>query len=119
MRPTGRKLDALVGTKVMSVTYDCRCEELCRCWPRLPHFSTEPAAAWAVVEKLGEKFHAVIKTPFYPGADFLAGFTPHNATGWNGRPDYMAQAKSAPLAICLAALDAVENKLSDHLSDKR
>lgn len=74
-----------------------------------PHYSTDIAAAWQVVVKMGERgYHARVQSPFIPGDEFHAGFTPHGSSGWNGRPDFAASADSAPLAICRAALLAVE-----------
>lgn len=103
----------------MGITYDCRCQELCRCFNRLPSFTKDPGAAWLVIEKLLDKFHAVVKTPFETGGDFIVGFTPLGMSGWNGRPDFMGTAKTMALAACLAALDAVDGKMARHSSNKR
>lgn len=32
-----------------------------------------------------------IKSPFYEGQPFFAGFNPKATTGWNGRPDHQGQ----------------------------
>lgn len=71
---------------------------------RVPPYSTDIAAAWLVVEKLSDRFHCRIKTPFMAGEKYFAGFTPLGVTGWNGRPDHEGSGDTAPLAICLAAL---------------
>lgn len=72
----------------------------------VPPFSTHIAQAWEIVEELDQRgFHWKIQTPFAPGRAFFAGFTPHNTTGWNGRPDFLGEGETAPAAICRAALD--------------
>ena len=76
--------------------------------------STLIADAWLVVAEMQSRgFHAVVKTPFTPANKYVAGFTPHGMTGWNGRPDFCAVESTAPLAICLATLKALENTHSD------
>ena len=132
----GLKLDTLIAEEVMGVRWaDDRCricgwpfaesrEEGCvdgDCSMRPPperradetaRYSTDLARAWTVVEKLGTRFHAVIRTPFDPfrpcGGGYLysCGFTPHGVTGWNGRHDFEAMGETLPLAICRAALRA-------------
>jgi hypothetical protein len=77
-------------------------------------YSTDIAAAWKVVGEMERRgFHARLKTPFDPKSDKVAvehhaGFTPHGMTGWNGLPDHRGFADTMPLAICRAALAAVE-----------
>ena len=97
----GRELDALVAEKVMGGrrmrTTDARYY-----WNglntngELPAYSTDIAAAWTVVERLGDKFNFIGKC----------------ADGWNAVLFYDGNshgeiAPSAPHAICLAALKAV------------
>lgn len=97
----GRELDALIAEKVMGWTYD---EVLG--WnspdgkltgqPCPRAYSTDIAAAWAVVVK----FTGVARVEF------------HQAEGWwielgNGYDSASATAPTAPLAICLAALKTV------------
>lgn len=77
----------------------------------IPHYSTDIAAAWQVVEKLGDKFHCRISTPFFDGRPCFAGFTRKGTTGWNGKPDFEASGDTVPAAICRAALKEV--KLND------
>lgn len=73
----------------------------------LPAYETDIAAAWQVVEKMREKYHWRIQTPFETKDYHWAGLTPKGVTGWNGRPDFDEKAETAPLAICKAALAAV------------
>lgn len=70
----------------------------------LPRYSLDLFSSWPIVEKLSDRFHAVIKTPFQKGAKFVCGFTPLGCSGWNGRPDFQAVEATLPLAICKAAL---------------
>lgn len=74
-----------------------------------PCYSTDIAAAWPVVEALeGRGFCIRLTTPFLPGEPYTCGATPQGTTGWNGRPDHLATAPTAPLAICRAALAVVQ-----------
>lgn len=61
----------------------------------LPHYSTDIAAAWEVVERVDDVF-------------VLAGF-PGAPIGWSATfsVDFEASADTAPMAICLAALKSV------------
>lgn len=52
-------------------------------------------------------YHLRLCSPFQPGQPWFAGFTPHGATGWNGRPDIEVGAKWARIAVSLAALEMV------------
>lgn len=77
----------------------------------LPGYATDIRTAWNVVIRLGEKYHAVLRTPFEKGSKkYSCGFTPLGCTGWNGRPDIEAIEKTMELAICKAALLAVGKK---------
>jgi hypothetical protein len=62
------------------------------------------------LEKMESKYHWVIKSPFEKGDTYMAGLTPLGVTGWNGRPDFIGQADTAPAAICLACIEAVKEK---------
>ena len=129
----GRELDALIAEKVMGWKYhDWKTSTafeytkycfICGCTKRLhapvaiddfcgtketpPHYSTQIADAWLVVEKLLEM-----------GAWFSLSKNHHNFT-WdcrgiiNERKDdevrFIDHADTAPLAICLAALKTKEN----------
>jgi len=76
--------------------------------------STDIAAAWQVVEKMQQHgFWCQMRTPFdVPGGKwydkYWAGFTPHGMSGWNGTPDNWTQADTLLIAICHAALEALE-----------
>lgn len=97
MKP-GRELDALVAEKVMGWTEVCGYEgEYKGYWKILPKYSTDIAAAWAVVE-----------LPLFDG--WAIG---RNASGkwevfnpWENN-FVVSVADTAPHAICLAALKAV------------
>lgn len=117
----GRELDALIAERVMG--YSVKWLPTALAPEGAPHYANseegsgwlvcrlytlDMSATWRVVEEMGKRgFHARIQTPFIPGDEFHAGFTPHGSSGWNGRPDFAASADSAPLAICRAALLAV------------
>lgn len=103
----GRELDALVAEKVMGwaprdagagdrliyVGAWAHCESL-------PHYSTDIAAAWQVVEKLAAD-------GLYVHVGYCLGRTEASV---NSPLDIIdnAYAPTAPLAICLAALKALE-----------
>lgn len=57
MKLTGRKLDTEVAQKVMGTPYACRCENLCRCHPRLPEFSKDIGLAMKVFDRMRELGH--------------------------------------------------------------
>ena len=68
---------------------------------RIPSYSTDIAAAWGVVEKLGM---ATIENASRTGP-WNVGFVWHSS---NGNPYWVhAEAPTCSLAICLAALKAV------------
>ena len=75
-----------------------------------PHYSTDIAAAWLVVEKLAKEPYA-----WYIHTINLTTGLRYSADYW-GEPDspdgeiisYNATAETAPLAICRAALMAVQ-----------
>lgn len=115
LRP-GRELDELIAEKVMGYSM---CEkpwpnstEIYRSWVSpegmhagfdLPHYSTDIAAAWRVVEELSPKI-IVGPSPWVLGK--------YVAT-WGACDSYAdcfdwLEADTAPHAICLAALKAVE-----------
>jgi hypothetical protein len=62
--------------------------------------------AWSAVVNLAATHHWSIRSPFAPGDPWFAGLTPHNVTGWNGRPDMDAQGTTGAVAIFRAALYA-------------
>ena len=65
---------------------------------RLPKFSTDISPAWLVVEKMLEK-HEAFHLEYIPDKQWYAMF-------WFAT--YFTSADTAPLAICRAALKAVE-----------
>lgn len=108
-REAGRELDALVAEKVMGWTLDDEIDELSgRFWCTPDGFvwadnfepSTDIAAAWTVAENLiAAKWYFCIERADIPGD------AKWNA--WIGR--FNVYAATPALAICLAALQAVEN----------
>lgn len=68
---------------------------------KLPHYSTDIAAAWKVVEK----FSFDLKDWNGCGEEDYRGYT---CKLYDGRTQVEETADTAPLAICLAALKAVE-----------
>ena len=134
----GRKLDALVAEKVMGAEmvypasgwghddtpYDSALDVVWRVkWSEqntkevLKSYSTDIAAAWTVVEKL-EKKHRSFSLTSHDSTGAEPGY--YNAMFWVGNPRPANPASgvllgegyhdSAPAAICLAALAAVEAK---------
>ena len=72
-------------------------------------FSSTIVYAWKVVDKMAELgWHCQIVTPFRPGDFYFVGFTPHDRSGWNGKPDHEAYGSTAYEATCRAALAAVD-----------
>jgi len=118
--PAGRELDVLVAKKVMGWTKPKggRRDPLTGkrpVWRELPfeyvdtpHFSTDIAAAWEVVEKFAGQvtIQGPISVGFNEGESYpkcwTVGFTKN---AWN---NIRCEAETAPLAICRAALRAVE-----------
>ena len=109
----GRALDAIIAEKVMGLTekdwpWDYRTDGMAsRSGQMPPPYSTSIAAAWEVVEKFqvaGNKVwvhlsrHAGIHVHIALYLNNNASFAHH---------DVAAEADTAPLAICLAALKAV------------
>ncbi len=127
--PAGRELDALVSEKVMGwvwiafeiahttdvvrrpypgdswdVQHGRRAdftEPIAYGWDsNLPHYSTDIAAAWRVVDRRKGEY------------TFILSYNQHEHTWWvcfDPVNHYEARADTAPLAICRAALKAVEH----------
>lgn len=95
----GRELDALVANKVTGFTptstTNCRYD--------YPPYSTDIAAAWEVVEKMGGEVGSPGDGP-YQRKDKWAAFIPCPGKDNGGKWGY---GDTAPHAICLAALKAV------------
>lgn len=68
-----------------------------------PHYSTNIAAAWKVVEKLAERFD---RDPFICENTYLSGDREWHVV-FNGM--YEAAEPTAPLAICKAAIAAMRD----------
>ena len=108
----GRELDALIAEKVMGWKVDRIVEhnnttgdELLHIFgpDKFPHYSTQIADAWLVVEKLGKDdwTYTIVGNSSYNRCD-LRKWLSHN--NW---AHLYSDADTAPLAICLAALKAV------------
>jgi hypothetical protein len=105
----GRELDALIAEKVMgyvpprpgTVGYDMK--DLPR--NRVPHYSTDIAAAWQVVEKLN------LLSKMKDGCLYFdPSLNKWVISEWSGGREFAegsVEADTAPHAICLAALKAI------------
>ncbi len=93
----GRELDALIAEKVMDDMLAGIRLDGSPMFDDIPHYSTQIADAWLVVEKLKEEF------------DFDISYSKQGWTMYVYNDTYSGiYADTAPLAICLAALKAVE-----------
>lgn len=109
----GRNLDALIAEKVMQFNIDPR--DVCLCGLKFceihgvyPHYSTDIATAWQVVEKLwairGRDFQNL-----EVARDLVIGWTCRLAPGpGTCDPFVFAMGDTAPHAICIAALKTVK-----------
>lgn len=100
----GREFDALIAEKVMGKgetwfgTFSNGSE---RTIPRLPHYSTDIAAAWLLVDKLtGPKVNLILERDW--DGVYYSRFSSAGASD-----EDFCSADTAPLAICRAALKAV------------
>ena len=98
----GRERDALIHKEIFGHEIEmCTIHHSYSCCGRnLPHYSTQIADAWLVVEHDMFKHFRVDRTDDRGEKWFVGCSTPFQA--------YTAFADTAPLAICLAALKAVE-----------
>ena len=73
----------------------------------IPKFTLHISVAFQLVHKMHDRgYWAQMRSPFGTGENndgWWCGFTPHQSTGWNGRPDHWTSAPTLPLAICQAA----------------
>lgn len=97
----GRELDALIAEKVMGFTVKGGLP--ISAWP--PHYSADIAAAWEVVKKMGR--HEI-------SIHMRSDSNTDRVTKRYYIMDYtcralLAEANTAPHAICLAALKAIEH----------
>ena len=97
-RVAGRELDAEVAEKVMWADLDLTDYHIERAVPDC--YSTSIAAAWQVVEKMK------LDSPMVRYDAYRDDDRPRWTCAING---VRGDANTAPLAICLAALKAVEN----------
>lgn len=107
----GRELDALVAEKVMGWKLSNATDgteywdngKFCGgIWPKEWNPSTNIADAWNVVEKMKSKDY------LFSLKNIVKGTFTFSLTDWGGNcSTYAAEAETAPLAICLAALKAV------------
>lgn len=131
----GRELDALVAEKVMGWAFHPERDPMFQWEAPSPHghwhpyrfepspYSSDIAAAWDVVEKMqADGWYVSVETPPAPRRPSCEVFklAPHSASDvrdvrtYLRRPDdidvfeFCEYAATAPLAICLAALNAVE-----------
>ena len=98
----GRELDALVAEKVMGAKVVFV--------ENVPYYSTDIAAAWEVVNHLlchgwDEKYFFRLH---YDNVDLWDASFYKESSSDGGGPDVWGTADTAPLAICLAALKAVQ-----------
>lgn len=133
----GRELDALVAEKVMGwdvgdIFYDATHQEI---MPRVPSYSTKIAASWSVVEKILDDYHGCPWPTKEKARRHHYGFRLEKHTEeqrdcevWRCQfPEVTcappheemndgveAIARTAPLAICLAALTAVGCPVEQH-----
>ena len=122
----GRELDALIAEKVMGWEYHdwktstafeytkycficgrtkrlhapVEIDDFCGTNEAPPHYSTQIADAWLVLESLDEW---ELKRTKYEKGKYLCKIAPYVGATW-----YLEVADTAPLAICLAALKAIE-----------
>lgn len=74
----------------------------------VPHYSSSWDAMRLVVEEMDRRgFWCRMRSRFNPDDKAVAGFTPHDCTGWNGDPDHKTLDDSLPTAVARAALKAV------------
>lgn len=107
----GRELDAKIAELVMGHKIVPGPDELgikvniteCK---RIPHYSTDIAEAWGVVERLYQIGYDVSLESF-KSIEYKCNYRVVFAKIDNQEISYMAFAESAPLAIVLAALKAV------------
>ncbi len=110
----GRELDALIGEKIFGVRYEFMHNDYMIPDPEdpvaydvCPHYSTDIAAAWQVLEKLLTMTENRDIHLEHLGNDETEGYwgvsTCYQLGEWQ---DWM-RAETAPLAICLAALQTI------------
>lgn len=116
----GRELDALIAEKVFGLKIEWEhyaagsrpmvIEEDVRGNKMAPHYSTQIADAWLVVEKMKTNNYCFTLYDAYD-PEWAALFSPRDAEL------NLAEAATAPLAICLSALKAVGVETDDEIRD--
>lgn len=114
----GRELDALIAEKVMGWKLDYEFADSIGAptvpalrdqydeWGMLPEFSTDISAAWQVVKRLADSgFNVTISRVLDWRDKYECYLVKEN---WRDDERICKGADTAPLAICLAALKAVE-----------
>jgi hypothetical protein len=127
---TPREIDALIASRVMGLYLHKRREEWDDGDPyfyvyykedsehieHIPHYSTSIASAWDVVEKLQSLGKTLILTwdaRELKNSYFISNFNSEGlpCRGWKFEDDsFEIEADTAPMAICLAALEAVKDQ---------
>jgi hypothetical protein len=122
MKP-GRELDALIAEKVMGIKHPITIHRDKTAyqwgsatdeWEFLPEYSTDIAAAWKVVEKLGLCVWPTEDAKWFAFQDRFD--SSYGEEYWFGGENFLSRyviADTAPHAICLAALKALEAKTQD------
>jgi hypothetical protein len=114
----GPELDALVAEKVMGLPVY---RDMDNGFPHLgvkgsygpiPDYSVLIEDAWQVVEKLSNKYRVQVAQCFFPDVLWLCELWDYAAGRWEKEEsedaEFCAYGKTAPYAICRAALKAVE-----------
>ncbi len=110
--PAGREMDALIFERVMELAFGSTGKNT-----TAPHYSTDIAAAWEVVEKFAHNHrnNLAVEMGFshfglvaYPGGEWFCSL------GLNDGVTHSAKAETAPLAICRASLIAVLEDLNEN-----
>lgn len=112
---TNREIDALVAEKVfLKARCMCGLHVGDKAWTAfthegLPCYSTDPAASKKLRDRMRDLgWWCQMRNEWHPGnPECWAGFTPHGATGWNGRPDHWTSGPTEEMAVALAALAAL------------
>ena len=114
----GRELDALIAEKVLGLSgvRDGKSWLYGDNWTHnkegvlclVPHYSTQIADAWLVVEKLHNDSVGIIRVSNGDGDSYDCDILPYLPKEMDGCSHAHITAESWPLAICLAALKAVE-----------
>lgn len=105
----GRELDMEIARRVFGKSerdYYCPHKLFCGC-PALPHYSQRIEEGWKIVDKLISSYIFNLYSPHEYWEGWKAVFL--NAD-LGGEGVYRAEAKTPARAICLAALEAIENE---------